>query len=78
MQLLPITRRPEETGLPAANVLIYKLEDGETVSCSSIQEQSRRLRSITQHLVKIWQKHQAKKDKLAEGLKADHGVAVKS
>ena len=38
--------KPEETGLPSANVLIYKLEDGATVIVRP-SEQNRRLRYYT-------------------------------
>ena len=60
--------KPEETGLPSANVLIYKLEDGETVIVRP---------SGTEPKIKIYYttlgndlaEAQAEKDKLAEALK---------
>ena len=52
-------KKPEETGLPAANVLIYKLENNETVVVRP--EQSRRSRSTIQLLAKTLQRQKLKK-----------------
>ena len=61
-------QKPEETGLPAANVLVYKLENNETVIVRP---------SGTEPKIKIYYttlgndlaEAQAEKDKLAEALK---------
>ena len=61
-------QKPEETGLPAANVLIYKLDNGETVVVRP---------SGTEPKVKIYyttlgknlEEAEAEKEKLAEALK---------
>ena len=45
--------KPEETGLPSANVLIYKLDNNETVIGASLPEQSRRSRSTIRLSAKI-------------------------
>jgi len=61
-------KKPEETGLPAANVLIYKWRTTRQLSFV-LPERSRRLRFITQHLVRILRRRRLKKDKLSEALK---------
>ena len=52
--------KPEETGLPSANVLIYRLANGETVVRPS--EQSRKSKYTTQHLVRIRQRQKRRRN----------------
>ena len=58
--------KPEETGLPSANVLIYKLEDGETVI---VRPSEPKIKIYYTTLGKDLEEAQAKKDKFAEALK---------
>lgn len=56
-------QKPEETGLPAANVLIYKLDNGETVVVRP-SEQNQRSRSITQLSERTWKRQKLRKRSL--------------
>lgn len=56
-------QKPEETGLPAANVLIYKLDNGETVVVRP-SEQNQRSRSITQLSARTWKRQKLRKRSL--------------
>ena len=60
--------KPEETGLPSANVLIYKLEDGETVIVRPSGTEPK-IKIYYTTLGKDLEEAQAKKDKFAEALK---------
>ena len=63
-----LTRRPEETGLPAANVLIYDLEGGAAVIVRPSGTEPK-IKTYFTTLGKDLAEAQAKKDQLAEGLK---------
>ena len=60
--------KPEETGLPAANVLIYKLENNETVIVRPSGTEPK-IKIYYTTLGKDLAEAQAEKDKLAEALK---------
>ena len=60
--------KPEETGLPKANVLIYKLDDGSTVIVRPSGTEPK-IKTYFTTLGKDLAEAQAKKDKLAEGVK---------
>ena len=60
--------RPEETGLPKANVLIYKLADGSTVIVRPSGTEPK-IKTYFTTLGKDLAEAQAKKDLLAEGVK---------
>lgn len=61
-------QKPEETGLPAANVLIYSLEGGATVIVRPSGTEPK-IKTYFTTLGKDLAEAQAQKDKLAEGLK---------
>ncbi len=61
-------KKTEETGLPAANVLIYTLEDGATVIVRPSGTEPK-IKTYFTTLGKDKAEAQAKKDQLAEGLK---------
>ena len=61
-------QKPEETGLPAANVLIYKLDNGETVVVRPSGTEPK-IKIYYTTLGKNLEEAQAEKDKLAEALK---------
>ena len=61
-------QKPEETGLPAANVLIYKLESGATVVVRPSGTEPK-IKTYFTTLGKDVAEAQAQKDKLAEALK---------
>ena len=61
-------KKPEETGLPAANVLIYKLEGGAEVIVRPSGTEPK-IKTYFTTLGKDLAEAQAQKDKLAEGLK---------
>ncbi len=61
-------KKTEETGLPAANVLIYSLEDGATVIVRPSGTEPK-IKTYFTTLGKDKAEAQAKKDQLAEGLK---------
>ncbi|MDY4880402.1 MAG: phospho-sugar mutase, partial [Gemmiger sp.] len=60
--------KPEETGLPAANVLIYKLESGATVVVRPSGTEPK-IKTYFTTLGKDLAEAQAKKDALAEAVK---------
>ena len=66
VQVLDYTK-PEETGLPAANVLIYKLESGATVVVRPSGTEPK-IKTYFTTLGKDLAEAQAQKDKLAEAL----------
>ena len=59
--------KPEETGLPAANVLIYKLENNETVIVRPSGTEPK-IKIYYTTLGKDLEEAQAEKDKLAKAL----------
>ena len=61
-------KKTEETGLPAANVLIYSMEDGATVIVRPSGTEPK-IKTYFTTLGKDLAEAQAKKDQLAEGLK---------
>ena len=61
-------KKPEETGLPAANVLIYKLENNETVIVRPSGTEPK-IKIYYTTLGKNLEEAQAEKDKLSEALK---------
>ena len=61
-------KKTEETGLPAANVLIYSMEDGATVIVRPSGTEPK-IKTYFTTLGKDLAEAQAKKDRLAEGLK---------
>ena len=61
-------QKPEETGLPAANVLIYKLESGCTVVVRPSGTEPK-IKTYFTTLGKDLAEAQAKKDALAEAVK---------
>ena len=61
-------KKTEETGLPAANVLIYSMEDGATVIVRPSGTEPK-IKTYFTTLGKNLAEAQAKKDQLAEGLK---------
>ena len=61
-------KKPEETGLPAANVLIYKLENNETVIVRPSGTEPK-IKIYYTTLGKDLAEAQAEKDKLSEALK---------
>jgi phosphoglucomutase len=61
-------KKPEETGLPAANVLIYALEGGATVVVRPSGTEPK-IKTYFTTLGKDLAEAQAQKDKLAEALK---------
>ena len=61
-------QKPEETGLPAANVLIYTLESGSTVVVRPSGTEPK-IKTYFTTLGKDLAEAQAKKDTLAEALK---------
>ena len=61
-------KKTEETGLPAANVLIYSMEDGATVIVRPSGPEPK-IKTYFTTLGKDLAEAQAKKDQLAEGLK---------
>ena len=61
-------QKPEETGLPAANVLIYALEGGATVVVRPSGTEPK-IKTYFTTLGKDLAEAQAQKDKLAEALK---------
>ena len=61
-------KKTEETGLPAANVLIYSMEDGATVIVRPSGTEPK-IKTYLTTLGKDLAEAQAKKDQLAEGLK---------
>ena len=61
-------QKPEETGLPAANVLIYDLEGGATVVVRPSGTEPK-IKTYFTTLGKDLAEAQAQKDKLAESLK---------
>ena len=60
-------QKPEETGLPAANVLIYKLENNETVIVRPSGTEPK-IKIYYTTLGKDLEEAQAEKDKLAKAL----------
>ena len=60
--------KPEETGLPAANVLIYKLENNETVIIRPSGTEPK-IKIYYTTLGKDLAEAQAEKERLAEALK---------
>ena len=60
--------KPEETGLPAANVLIYKLDNGETVVVRPSGTEPK-IKIYYTTLGKNLEEAEAEKEKLAEALK---------
>ena len=54
-------KKPEETGLPAANVLIYDLEGDEQRLSFVRPVQSQRLRHTLRHWEKTWQRHRLRR-----------------
>ena len=60
-------KKPEETGLPAANVLIYKLENNETVIVRPSGTEPK-IKIYYTTLGKDLEEAQAEKDKLAKAL----------
>ena len=69
-QVVSVTdyEKPEETGLPPANVLIYKLENNETVIVRPSGTEPK-IKIYYTTLGKDLAEAQAEKDKLAEALK---------
>ena len=61
-------QKPEETGLPAANVLIYKLDNGETVVVRPSGTEPK-IKIYYTTLGKNLEEAEAEKEKLAEALK---------
>ena len=61
-------KKPEETGFPAANVLIYKLENNETVIVRPSGTEPK-IKIYYTTLGKNLEEAQAEKDKLSEALK---------
>ena len=61
-------KKSEETGLPAANVLIYTLEDGQTVVVRPSGTEPK-IKTYFTTLGKDLAEAQAQKDQLAEALK---------
>ena len=61
-------KKPEETGLPAANVLIYTLEGGASVIVRPSGTEPK-IKTYFTTLGKDLEEAQAQKDKLAEALK---------
>ena len=61
-------KKPDETGLPAANVLIYALEGGATVVVRPSGTEPK-IKTYFTTLGKDLEEAQAQKDKLAEALK---------
>ena len=69
-QIVKVTdyQKPEETGLPAANVLIYKLDNGETVVVRPSGTEPK-IKIYYTTLGKNLEEAEAEKEKLAEALK---------
>ena len=61
-------QKPEETGLPAANVLIYQLDNGETVVVRPSGTEPK-IKIYYTTLGKNLEEAEAEKEKLAEALK---------
>ena len=67
-ECLEVMQKPEETGLPAANVLIYKLDNGETVVVRPSGTEPK-IKIYYTTLGKNLEEAEAEKEKLAEALK---------